>query len=342
MSYIPSYKKGDWKAVCQRCGRYFKGSELRRTWDGLYVCEEDWEEKHPQLYVTGVRDDQRAPFVLADTHEEPASYEYNTKVKLSSDDLRQVANIPTTQIAGDRVFWTNENTVIYSNGDSWFYGNGTQVNIAPPSPPFAEGWYLIPVDQDNFDRPDEVPIGPPWQSFATSEMHIIDSNAVFTKAGSPAGDEYYYTTSNSYDANQFITFELLTDKQDDELILGFFANITTPGNYAYVQVLANRTIGEGKNVAITCKTFGGLPATECFFQDDLVRPLTLSIGYFNGNYRFFKGANYDANTEFGSTQYRAIDVSGRDVYRPIVFNSVNNLTLGSVTMGNVVYLTEAP
>lgn len=47
-----------------RCGRIFKGSQLMQTWDGLWVCKEDWEPKHTQLSVTGVRDDQRPPFVF--------------------------------------------------------------------------------------------------------------------------------------------------------------------------------------------------------------------------------------------------------------------------------------
>lgn len=52
------YKPGDNNAVCDRCGRTFKASELRKTWDGLYVCRTDWEPRHPQDYVKGVLDDQ--------------------------------------------------------------------------------------------------------------------------------------------------------------------------------------------------------------------------------------------------------------------------------------------
>lgn len=64
MSYNPSYTPGDWKAVCQVCGRIFKGSQIRKRWDGLNVCSEDWEAKHEQLYVRGVKDDQRPPFTV--------------------------------------------------------------------------------------------------------------------------------------------------------------------------------------------------------------------------------------------------------------------------------------
>lgn len=67
MSYYPSYVSGDFKALCMRCGRLFKGSQLKQTWDGLWVCKEDWEPKHTQLLVTGVKDDQRPPFVFHST-----------------------------------------------------------------------------------------------------------------------------------------------------------------------------------------------------------------------------------------------------------------------------------
>lgn len=32
-----------------------------RTWDGLYVCREDWETRHPQDFVRGRLDNQNVP-----------------------------------------------------------------------------------------------------------------------------------------------------------------------------------------------------------------------------------------------------------------------------------------
>lgn len=46
-----------WK-VCDRCGMKFRKSQTRRTWDGLIVCFDDWEVRHPQDFVRGVEDDQ--------------------------------------------------------------------------------------------------------------------------------------------------------------------------------------------------------------------------------------------------------------------------------------------
>lgn len=138
MSYSPSFVSGDWKATCQRCGRIFKGSQLRRTWDGLYVCAEDWEEKHPQLQVRGVRDDQRPPFTVPDptAGQAPNIYEVSpnmTQVASYSRDLTsgpssQRANSATVDV-GTRYFDTNLGVVVYANGTSWVYANGMNVHV---------------------------------------------------------------------------------------------------------------------------------------------------------------------------------------------------------------------
>jgi hypothetical protein len=58
MGNIGYYKPGDNNAVCDRCGRPFKASMLKKTWDGLWVCQRDWEPRHPQDFVKSVKDDQ--------------------------------------------------------------------------------------------------------------------------------------------------------------------------------------------------------------------------------------------------------------------------------------------
>jgi len=57
MSYSPSYKQGDHKAICDRCGYLFKASQLKKTWDGLFVDRACWEVRHPQDFLKGVKDD---------------------------------------------------------------------------------------------------------------------------------------------------------------------------------------------------------------------------------------------------------------------------------------------
>lgn len=39
---------GDYNAICDVCGFEYKASKLRKRWDGLMVCKDDWETRHPQ------------------------------------------------------------------------------------------------------------------------------------------------------------------------------------------------------------------------------------------------------------------------------------------------------
>lgn len=45
------FKSGKWNAVCDVCGFNFKNTELKLRWDGLMVCEGDWETRHPQELI---------------------------------------------------------------------------------------------------------------------------------------------------------------------------------------------------------------------------------------------------------------------------------------------------
>lgn len=56
------YEDAGWNAICDRCGFKFKATDLKQTWDGLMVCQDDWEPRHPQDFVRGVTDDQHVPW----------------------------------------------------------------------------------------------------------------------------------------------------------------------------------------------------------------------------------------------------------------------------------------
>ena len=62
MSYKPTYESGKWKGVCDICGRIFKNTHLKKSWDGFMVCPSDWETRHPQDFVRGVADYQAPPW----------------------------------------------------------------------------------------------------------------------------------------------------------------------------------------------------------------------------------------------------------------------------------------
>lgn len=65
------FRPGDYYRICDVCGFKVYASETRKRWDGMIVCHEDWEPRHPQDYVRGKRDRQ---IVAEPRPEAPASF----------------------------------------------------------------------------------------------------------------------------------------------------------------------------------------------------------------------------------------------------------------------------
>lgn len=56
-----SYVSGDHWKICDVCGFKYRASQTSKRWDGLMVCREDFEERHPQDFVRGRVDRQNVP-----------------------------------------------------------------------------------------------------------------------------------------------------------------------------------------------------------------------------------------------------------------------------------------
>ena len=56
------YKPGKWKAVCDVCGFEYLNTDLKERWDGVMVCEKDFETRHPQEFGRTVIDEQSVPW----------------------------------------------------------------------------------------------------------------------------------------------------------------------------------------------------------------------------------------------------------------------------------------
>lgn len=54
---------GDWNAVCWVCGNKRKASNLKKHWQGYWVCPEHWEARHPQDFVKGITEKPTPPWV---------------------------------------------------------------------------------------------------------------------------------------------------------------------------------------------------------------------------------------------------------------------------------------
>ena len=58
---------GDWNSVCDVCAQKYKSSQMRKRWDGLMVCPNDWEPRHPQDFLRSVPDRQDVPWSRPET-----------------------------------------------------------------------------------------------------------------------------------------------------------------------------------------------------------------------------------------------------------------------------------
>lgn len=62
MSHGWDWKSGDWWILCDSCQKKIKASESRKRWDGLIVCADDWEYRHPQDFIKAQKDKISVPF----------------------------------------------------------------------------------------------------------------------------------------------------------------------------------------------------------------------------------------------------------------------------------------
>jgi len=82
------YQPGNHWVECEVCGCDIRAFDIKLRWDGLRVCPDDWETRHPQDFVRGRHDDIRA--------KEPVR-----SSSLSTADLERA--IDTGSLGGDSV-----------------------------------------------------------------------------------------------------------------------------------------------------------------------------------------------------------------------------------------------
>jgi hypothetical protein len=60
------FKSGEWNVFCMVCNRKIKSGEALKRWDGLIVCSEDYENRHPMDFLRTRQERITVPFT-ADT-----------------------------------------------------------------------------------------------------------------------------------------------------------------------------------------------------------------------------------------------------------------------------------
>ncbi len=63
------FKSGSHNIICDVCGGKFKFHQVKKRWDGLIVCKDDFENDHPQKYIR-VRESGLAVPVIRDRPED--------------------------------------------------------------------------------------------------------------------------------------------------------------------------------------------------------------------------------------------------------------------------------
>lgn len=56
------YVSGQWNVTCDVCSKKIKAHEAKQRWDGFIVCQEDYEQRHPQDFVRARSDKISVPF----------------------------------------------------------------------------------------------------------------------------------------------------------------------------------------------------------------------------------------------------------------------------------------
>ena len=131
MANIKVYSRGNWNAICDVCGREYKSTDLRKRWDNLWVCFQDYEERQPQDFVRGVADTQAVPWARPEGADTFVPINYTTSINETSN-LDEVVSKYVTKIVPDETIYlpdlaTDEGLGLSFLGKYTLAGTGTIV-----------------------------------------------------------------------------------------------------------------------------------------------------------------------------------------------------------------------
>tara|TARA_R110000868_G_scaffold105792_1_gene290515 strand:+ start:205 stop:759 length:555 start_codon:yes stop_codon:yes gene_type:complete len=131
MANIKVYSRGNWNAVCDVCGREYKSTDLRKRWDNLWVCFQDYEIRQPQDFVRGVADTQAVPWARPEGADTFVPINYTTSINETSN-LDEVVSKYVTKIVPDEAIYlpdlaTDEGLGLSFLGKYTLAGTGTIV-----------------------------------------------------------------------------------------------------------------------------------------------------------------------------------------------------------------------
>jgi hypothetical protein len=105
------WRSGSWNVICDVCGEKFKADQLRKRWDGLMVCSEDWEIRHPQDLIRPIKERNSVPW----TRPRP------TDIEVLVCSLAGINGVAGVGIAGCAVAGNNNNILAPADIDAILY-----------------------------------------------------------------------------------------------------------------------------------------------------------------------------------------------------------------------------
>jgi hypothetical protein len=56
------FKSGEWNVFCMVCNRKIKAGQMMKRWDGLLVCPDDYDNRHPMDFLRARQERISVPF----------------------------------------------------------------------------------------------------------------------------------------------------------------------------------------------------------------------------------------------------------------------------------------
>jgi len=224
------WKTGQYNALCDVCGFKFKSVELRQRWDGLMVCEKDWETRHPQELIRPIQDQNKLPWTRPESNDsfisvtsitDPAPQVELPPIIIPDGTTGGVTISPTGTLGEEAtggevpvgpfvvtvVFPPGTGTTVTTVTIDTSWPDGTVFVFKSPSPGeqqtftvsnpggytvYYPGWVFVPPVDTYSEQQTTFPSSAPWNSVVWSGTKFV---AVAGEAGIGAGG---YSTKAMY------------------------------------------------------------------------------------------------------------------------------------------------
>lgn len=287
---------GDWNAACWQCGRKRKASELRRHWQGYWVCAEHWEPRQEQDFVRATLDTQTPPW----TQPPPAtnrflSYSYVYPWKAGGTTLGGDGNpIGDPGQTNELPLMDTPPTTLTDEDPTGRACSGTLTITIPEGTrisPLTTGGYsfvlpdgwdnlceIVIINQGQLDTPPSLPtgvpvtvLGNPYGSIGILYTYITEAN-------------YSSESVLSYVATQHPGFDPFTDVYTHIVTVTGVVGPLTIGSFATGSVvqLINRGSIMGTGGTGASNGNGGVGGTALTVSQAIVVAIDNSAGYILG------------------------------------------------------------